>query len=70
MVRLRFLNQSPHCCFSFSIGSGYQRLIFLNFHSQIRLREIRSDYIPALLRQSADELRKFFYLHKDVLLAI
>ena len=70
MMRIRFSNQSPHCCFSFSIGLGHERLIFLNFDSKIRLGKIRSDHIPALFRQGVDELRKFFICIKDVLLVI
>ena len=64
MLRIRFPNEVPHHRFGFSIGLGHEGLIFLDFYSKVGFRKIWFDHVPTLFRQGADELSKFFYLHR------
>ena len=64
MLRIRFPNEVPHHRFGFSIGLGHGGLIFLDFYSKVGFRKIWFDHVPTLFRQGADELSKFFCLHR------
>src|SRR5207247_11131477 len=64
MLRIRFPNEVPHHRFGFSIGLGHGGLIFLDFYSKVGFRKIWFDHVATLFRQGADELSKFFYLHR------
>src|SRR5438094_10270593 len=65
MLLIRFPNQVPHHRFGFSIGLGHGGLIFLDFYRKVGFRKIWFDHVPTLFRQGADELSKFFYLHRS-----